>query len=76
MYGQGRVMSFNKMGWPIGQVLLPGREKGLNYGVTHPVIRPGTRELYICTFDDLGSGASIFKTEAFTEANAKGFYLQ
>ena len=76
IYGQGRVLVFNRFGWPIGQILMPGREKGMNFGTTHPMIRPGTNEIYICTFDDLGSGAGIFKAEAFANANGKAFYLQ
>lgn len=28
IYGQGRVLAFNRNGIPIGQVLLPGRERG------------------------------------------------
>lgn len=74
MYGQARVMIFDSMGWPTGQVLLPGRDDGLNFGTTHPMIRPGTSELYICTFDDLGSGAGIFRAEALAEANEHAFY--
>lgn len=76
LYGQARVMVFNRMGWPIGQILMPGRAQGLNYGTTHPMIRPGTNEIYICTFDDLGSGACIYKSYAFAEANTKAFYMQ
>lgn len=30
IYGQGRVLVFNNKGIPIGQILLPEREKGLN----------------------------------------------
>ena len=30
IYGQGRVMIFNEMGIPTGQILLPDREKGQN----------------------------------------------
>ena len=28
MYGQGRVLVFNKRGYPIGQILMPGRDEG------------------------------------------------
>src|SRR5699024_1179954 len=28
MYGQGRVLVFNKKGYPIGQILIPGRDQG------------------------------------------------
>lgn len=70
IYRQARVMVFNKNGLPIGQVVLPGREKGENLGSTHPMIRPGTNELYICSYDDSGDwGASIFKAGAFASAN-------
>ena len=43
MYGQGRVLVFNKNGIPIGQVLLPGREVGHNLGSTSMAIPRGGR---------------------------------
>jgi lactonase len=75
MYGQGRVMVFNRNGFPIGQVLLPGRENGYHQRSTHPTIRPGTNELYICTHDD-EKGAWIFKAGAFAEANKNGYQFK
>jgi sugar lactone lactonase YvrE len=45
MYGQGRVMVFNKNGLPIGQVLLPGRRDGHNLRSTSmafPTLVPTT----------------------------------
>lgn len=66
MYDQGRVLVFNPAGWPIGQILLQGREKGEFLGTTHTAIRPGTNELYICT-NDAKNGAWIFKASAFAE---------
>lgn len=75
MYDQGRVMVFNPAGWPIGQVLLAGREDGFHLGSTHPMIRPGTNELYICTNDPV-KGAWIFKAGAFAKANENGYQFK
>lgn len=66
MYGQGRVMVFNRSGVPIGQVLLPGREDGHFLRSTHPAIMPGTDQLIICATDyDKGRGSWLFKSRAF-----------
>ena len=35
MYGQGRVLVFNKRGYPIGQILMPGRDDGKMLRTTH-----------------------------------------
>lgn len=75
MCGQARVMVFNKYGFPIGQVLLPGRENENMKECTHPQIRPGTNELYICTHDVV-NGGWIFKAGAFAIANENGFQFQ
>lgn len=75
MYDQGRVMVFNKAGWPIGQILLAGREKGDHLGTTHTAIRPETRELYICT-NDAKNGAYIFKAGAFAKASLSSYQFQ
>ena len=75
MYFQGRVLIFNRYGWPIGQILMPGRENGDYIATTHPMIRPGTRELYICTNDEK-HGASILTAGSFAPANPHAFYLQ
>ncbi|HBV0795410.1 TPA: SMP-30/gluconolactonase/LRE family protein [Klebsiella pneumoniae] len=45
--GQGRVMVFNRNGLPIGQIVLPDRDKGRNLKSTSLAIRPGHRELFI-----------------------------
>ncbi|MFL6449929.1 MAG: SMP-30/gluconolactonase/LRE family protein [Bryobacteraceae bacterium] len=69
IYGQGRVLVFNKNGIPIGQVLLPGRDEGHNLQSTSMAIKPGTDDLYIVTNDaNGGEGATIFHAEAFAEA--------
>jgi lactonase len=69
VYGQGRVLAFNRNGIPIGQVLLPGREEGHNLRSTSLAIRPGTDDLYIVTSDgEGGQGAAIFRAKAFAKA--------
>lgn len=72
MYEQGRILVFNRMGWPIAQVLLEGRDKGENILTTHCAIRPGTNELYICT-NDPKNGPQIFRANAFAKAPAVKF---
>ncbi|MGR6499238.1 hypothetical protein IYR97_19990 [Pseudomonas fulva] len=70
MYNQGRVMIFNKLGFPIGQILIPGRKKGHHLRTTHPMFIPGTRDLLICTNDfESGEGAWIFKAQGFAESH-------
>lgn len=72
MYDQGRILVFNKNGWLIGQILLPGREEGKHMGTTHTAIRPGTNEIYICT-NDPENGAWIFKAGAFAKCSMASF---
>jgi lactonase len=69
MYGQGRVLAFNRNGIPIGHVLLPDREEGHNLRSTSMAVRPGTNDLYIVTNDGKGGqGATIFHAKAFAKA--------
>ena len=68
MYGQGRVLAFSPHGIPIGQILLPGRDKGHNLKTTSMAIRPGTNEMVIVTGDDAGGPAMIFRTRVFADA--------
>ena len=69
MYGQGRVLVFNRNGIPIGQVLLPGRDEGHNLESTSIVLEPGTNDLYIVTNDgNGGQGATIFHAKVFAKA--------
>lgn len=73
MYGQGRVMIFNRLGFPIGQVLIPGRDQGRHLRTTHPMMIPGTSDLLICTNDhEGGNGSWIFKSKGFAPAH-RGF---
>jgi len=69
MYGQGRVLAFNKSGIPIGQVLLPGRDEGHNLNSTSLAIKPGANDLYVVTTDGKGGrGATIFHARGFAKA--------
>ena len=66
VYGQGRVLVFNKNGIPIGQVLLPGRDEGHNLQSTSMAIKAETNDLYIVTNDgNGGEGATIFHAKVF-----------
>ena len=69
LQGQGRVMVFNSHGMPIGNILLPDRETGHNLCCSSVMVRPGTKETYISTCDDAGSGPWIFKASAFAVGN-------
>ena len=72
-YGQARVMIFNSSGWPIGQVLLPDREKGLWIHSSHAVVRPGTQDLYICSAGIRNEGTAIFRAGVFAGANMNSY---
>lgn len=68
MYGQGRILVLNKMGVPIGQILIPGREEGHNLRTTSMAFKPGTNELFILTNDGQGGkGSWIFHARGFAE---------
>lgn len=68
IYGQGRVLAFNKNGIPLGQILLPGREQGHNLRSTSLAIRPGGKDLYAVTSDgENKQGATIFHSTAFAD---------
>lgn len=68
MYGQGRVMIFNKEGLPIGQILLPGRDESKFLKVTSMVIHPDSRDMYIVSRDEIKkTGSWIFKTKALAQ---------
>ena len=66
VYGQGRVMVFNPIGIPLGQILLPGREQGKNLLSTSLTLNPKSRELFIVTSDESGTeGAMIFRAAGY-----------
>jgi lactonase len=69
LYGQGRVLAFNRNGIPIGQVLLPGRDAGHNLLSTSMALQPGTDELLVVSNDgEGGQGSAIFRAGAFAKA--------
>jgi lactonase len=69
MYSQGRVLVLYPAGTPIGQILIPGRERGEFLRTTSLAIKPGTNEVYLVTNDGkLGEGSAIFRAKGFAEA--------
>ena len=68
MTGQGRCMIFNKNGIPIGQILIPAREKGEMLRSTHIMLRPDTNEAYICSADLHTGKSAIFVAKGFAKA--------
>ncbi|EHY93534.1 MULTISPECIES: SMP-30/gluconolactonase/LRE family protein [Staphylococcus] len=70
MYGQGKVLVFNKKGSPIGQILMPGRDQGHMLRSTHPAFIPGTDQLIICANDIENDGGSwIYTVKAFAKGH-------
>lgn len=67
-FGAGKVMVFNMLGNPIGQVLIPGREAGYMLSTTTMAIVPGTNDLLIGAGDFAGRGAWIFKAKTFAKS--------
>lgn len=68
MCGQGRFLIFNKNAIPIGQILIHGREKGKMLKSTHPAIRPGTDEVYMCSGDMKTGESAIFVARGYGKA--------
>lgn len=65
IYGQGRVLIFNRLGIPIGQILLPDREKGLNLLCTSLAIQPGGNDLFIVSSNsEKDKPARIFRAKS------------
>ena len=68
MMSQGRVLIFNPNGFPIGQILLPGRDEGKNLLSTSLAIHPEKKEVRIVTSNAAESDspdAAIFTAPAF-----------
>lgn len=73
MYGQGRFLVFNRTGFPIGQVLLPGRDDGHFLRSTSLAFKPGTDDVYLVSNDwdgDPIQGSMIFHCQSFAKALA------
>lgn len=68
MMSQGRVLIFNPNGFPIGQILLPGRDRGENLLSTSLAIHPRKKEVRIVSSNAPESGSAdavIFAAPAF-----------
>lgn len=64
---EGRVMVFNPKGAPIGQILIPDRDRGEFLETTSMAMKPGTRELYILSSDHDGRRAAVYRAGAFAK---------
>jgi lactonase len=68
LYGQGRILVFSPSGLPLGQILLPGRDKGRNLNTTSMALRAGTRDLVVVASDGKPGGhATIFHARSFEQ---------
>lgn len=69
MCGQGRFLVFNPNGFPIGNILLPGREHGDMLKSTHAALRPGSDDIYLCSADLETGTSAIFVAKAYANAH-------
>ncbi|HEY4083691.1 MAG TPA: SMP-30/gluconolactonase/LRE family protein [Burkholderiaceae bacterium] len=68
MFHQARILVFSPNGVPIGQILLPGRDQNHFLNVSSMAFLPGSREMVIVAWDELGGrGAMIFKAQGFAK---------
>ncbi|MCQ1498017.1 SMP-30/gluconolactonase/LRE family protein [Staphylococcus aureus] len=76
MDGQGRVLVFNKRGYPIGQILIPSRDEGHMLRSTHPQFIPGTNQLIICSNDiEMDGGSMLYTVNGFAKGH-KSYQFQ
>jgi lactonase len=68
LMGAGRVLVLDPKGVPIGQILVPGRDRGKFLYTSSIAIKPGTNELYITASDIDGQESMIFRSGAFAKA--------
>lgn len=64
---QGRTLVFNPVGIPIGQILLPGRDRGHNLYGASVAINPQKKEMILVARDDKGKGANLFRARAYAK---------
>lgn len=76
MCGQGRFLVFNRNGLPIGDILIPGRERGHMLKSTHIAIRPGTSEAYMCTADLATGESAIYCAGTYAPAHRTFQFLK
>lgn len=65
--GQARFLIFNPNGFPIGQILIPGREEGRMRKSTHLAIRPGSNEAYMCASDLQTDQCTLYRAKVFAD---------
>ncbi|MBN2062835.1 MAG: SMP-30/gluconolactonase/LRE family protein [Deltaproteobacteria bacterium] len=58
---QGRVLILNKMGIPLANVLVPGRDQGKFLRSTNVAFKPGTDEVYLTASGEGGAAVYRFK---------------
>jgi len=66
--GQARFLVFNRNGFPIGQILLPGREKGEMAKSTHLAIDPFSNTAYMCAADLHKNRCAIFTAKVYARS--------
>jgi lactonase len=65
---QGRVVITNKIGIPIAQVLMPGRDENEHNWTSNLAFKPGTDEVYVTASSTTGTtGAWIYKFRGLAE---------
>ena len=71
LYGQGRVLCFDRNGIPLRQILLPGRDEGRNLLSTSLAIDPAKPSLFIVTSDEeKDRPAQIFRASPLAPGQA------
>lgn len=70
LYNEGRVLVFDPRGVPIGQILIPDRERGEFLGSTSMAIEPGGGAVYIVAHDRDLRRAKIYRAEMVSNAAA------
>lgn len=76
MYGQGRFLVFNPQGILLEQILLPGRAQGHMLRSTHPMLKPGSNELILCSNDaGNGQGSWLYRATGLAKAHMSYQFL-
>jgi lactonase len=67
MQRQGRVLVFSPLGIPIGQILMPGRERDRFLKCTSLAIAPGSRDLFVVSWNETGDDpcSMVFSARGF-----------
>lgn len=69
MYGQGCFLVFQPDGFLYEKIALPGSESGHMLWSTHPMLRPDSNELIMCSNDANGGGGSwLYRAEGLAKA--------